>query len=211
MEHGWRACLCAPVLLLGLVSFNASGTSSGSTPALPQLESSLPYVVVDASKANRAAIIYSTTNVVLVKNSVVRFLRLSLPFSSGFECCAYVGRGQARSRDLVAYDFSGGSPSRYTTARLGRHSEVPFIALGVVGPAGDMPRVVREDEHSFLMRYHGERADHRVQHCVTGETFHVRVTDAASARELLRYSLPLGMDVQADCTDVLMPPPSGLR
>ena len=211
MVHELRARLCASALVVGLVSFDAAGASSVSTLALPQPESSLSYVLVDASRANRAAIIYSTANLVLVKNSVVRFLRLSVPLSPGLECCAYVGRGQLPSRDLLAYDLNGGVPSRYTTARLGRRNEIPFMALGVVGPLGDMPQVMRENEHSFLMRYQAGRAEHRVQHCVTGETFHVRVTDAASARELLRYSLPLGMDVQADCTDVLMPPPSAPR
>jgi hypothetical protein len=193
-------------LAFGFVSLNATSASNDSAPTSPT-----PYVLVDASKVNRAAIVYSTADVVLGKASALHFFRLSPPLSSAFECCAYVTRAQAPSRDLASYALNADTPSRYTTAKLRERSEVPFFALGLVGVADVAPRILREDEHTFLILNKGGKPEHRVQHCVSTETFHVRITEAASARELLRYSLPLGMDVEADCTDVLMPPSGRTR
>ena len=160
-------------------------------------------VLVDASRTGKPLIVYSTADIALNTASPMRFLRLSPPLSTALECCVRVTRPVAPSRDLRAHVAETESRApRFATARLTQPRPVPFIGVGV---PFTVSKFVRENAHSFLLKRTDGLPDLRVQHCVTGETFHLRVTDTASSQERRRYALPLGMDVEADCTEQIMP------
>ena len=162
-------------------------------------------VLIDASRTGKPAIVYATAEIALNKSSSIGFMRLSPPLSTALECCARVTRPTSASRDLQAR-LAGAAPSaRFTTAQLTQRQPTSFIGVGFVDATAETIKIMRENEHSFLLNRAGTDAEERVQHCVSGETFHLRVIDRVTAQEKRRYSLPLGMDVEADCTEQIMP------
>ena len=162
-------------------------------------------VLIDASRTGKPAIVYATAELALNRSSAIGFARLSPPVSTALECCARVTRATSPSRDLQSRLVGAESASRFTTAQLTKRPLVPFIGVGFVGATAQTAQIVRENEHSFLLKRGAANADVRVQHCVSGETFHLRAIDVVTLQERRRYSLPLGMDVEADCTEQIMP------
>lgn len=157
-------------------------------------------VLVDASRASGAVLVYGTTATKIPKESM-RFVRLSAPLDKGTECCVRVAGRQRPSRDFRIRLPRGPAIPGYTPARLtSRHT--PFIGIAFTGPA---PKVMREDTHSLLLDSGPGRPARRLVHCLSAETLHVRVIDAGSSQEQVRYGLPLGLEVEADCNERLMP------
>lgn len=192
-----------PIAARALVWVAGLGCSVAALAASPVGGDAI--VLIDASRTGKPAIVYATAEIALNRSSSIGFMRLSPPLSTALECCARVTRPTSVSRDLQARRTGAASSARFTTAQLTQRQPVPFIGVGFVGATAENTKIVRENEHSFLLKRSGTHADERVQHCVSGETFHLRVIDGVTAQEKRRYSLPLGMDVEADCTEQIMP------
>jgi hypothetical protein len=159
--------------------------------------------VVDASRANASAIVYSVAPVRKNASSFF-YLRLSPPISTQFECCLVVKGKQKISRDVAAVQNASATKTKWVKAALTKRGELPFIGIGL---SGKRPELVSENDHSFVLKPSPSNVGEiRIQHCVTTETFHVRAIDVATSKETLRYSLPLGMDVEPTCNDQIMPP-----
>lgn len=159
-------------------------------------------VVVDASHARGPVLVYGTT-AMKIPAEPMRFVRLSPPLDKGAECCVRAAGPQRASRDLQVRLAHGPATPAYALARLTGRQATPFIGIAFTGPA---PEVTREDSHTLRLDSGPGRPERRLVHCLSGETLHLRVIVAASSQEQVRYALPLGMDVEPDCDEKLMPP-----
>ncbi|MBS0426395.1 MAG: hypothetical protein JSR41_03800 [Proteobacteria bacterium] len=157
-------------------------------------------VLVDASHARSPVLVYGTA-ATKIPAEPMRFVRLSAPLDQGTECCVRATGPQRPSVDFRVRLPRGPAAPAYATARLtGRHA--PFIGIAFAGPA---PKVTREDAHTLLLDSGPGRPARRLVHCLSDETLHVRLVDADSSQEQMHYALPLGMDVEADCDERLLP------
>ena len=188
---------------LGWIASLGCSIVAAAAPGLPAGGDAV--VLVDARRTGKSAIVYATAEIALNKASAISFMRLSPPMSTALECCARVTRATSPSRDLQSRVSGTQSAARFTTAQLSKPTTVPFVGVGFVGAMAKTAQIVRENEHSFLFKRGGQSTDDRIQHCISGETFHLRVIDVDTLQERRRYSLPLGMDVEADCTEQIMP------
>lgn len=59
--------------------------------------------------------------------------------------------------------------------------------------------------HQVRMGWATENLVLDVFHCVSSEGLHVRIAEDSTGSELAHYYVPLGAEVDADCTPELMP------
>jgi hypothetical protein len=181
------------LLLSALMIGHASAAQSNPTNSV---------FLIDASRHAKPALVYSMSDATLRKAASLNYLRLSPPLSETFECCVRISGTQLPSRDIRVYTTRQSSKGKYVTARATKRGELSFIGLGIAGKA---PLVTRENNNTLLLKWADGKNQSRVYHCVSTETVHMRAVDVATSKEQLRYSLPLGMDVEVDCNEDIMP------
>ena len=183
----WRAwVVCA---LVGWAGMAAAPAAAGSDPVVGIVDMKRP-------KAGRLHLPASAP-----RTTQLHFLRLSEPAAGAIECCLRVRAGAPNTG--VSLTVEGREVTlRSARVRLSRPVEEGFIGLAL---GGVNPRARRVSAHEVELAWPGTQQRVKVFHCLTGEALQVWAVDAASEREVGRYSVPLGMDVEADCSESIMP------
>ncbi len=161
--------------------------------------------LVDASRVGKAVVVYGADRAALGRSgAAMRYLRLAPPAAGQIECCLRVSGAAKPSHDLAVESSANATSGHYAMATLSRRPALGFFGLAL---GGSRPTAEPQPDRSVLLSWPDQpMRPVRVQHCVSTESLHVRIVDAVTSVELLRYALPLGMDVEADCNDGVMPP-----
>ena len=195
-------------ILLTVSGVGYTAVAAAGSPTVPTVRDD-GIVLIDFNGHGSNAMAYLTDGMTISKSSTIRFMRLSPPISEGLKCCARVNRAPSllsphtTDVEVISTIAQKDAATHFTTVRLpkGQHPE-PLVGIGFTQAVS---KVLRENDHALLVKRPGGKGDLRVQHCLTSEAFTMRVVDVASSKERRRYYLPLGMDVEADCTEEIMP------
>ena len=131
----------------------------------------------------------------------LRYFSVSQTERTQSSCCVTIGKRATKAQD--------GSEVR--AGLLSRRAPEGFFGVVFVNAPS---QIERTSPNEVRLSWHASRAPAtavsvRVIHCVSAEGLNVRVlkqTDGADGTELHRYYVPLGMDIEPDCTPALMPP-----
>jgi hypothetical protein len=99
-------------------------------------------------------------------------------------------------------------PVRTAPARLTGEDAAAFLGLAI---GGGEPHLERLSANELRLRWRAPARSVGVAHCLSAEGWHVRWFDVDTRAELGRYYVPLGMAVEATCTEALMPGAGGGR
>jgi hypothetical protein len=154
--------------------------------------------IVDARHGGRAV---KLTVSQPARGKQLTYLNLSQPEATQAACC--IATGKRLSKAQAGREVWAGT--------LSRRAANGFFGIALVRAP---QRIERTSPNEIVLSWRATRtvsaaASVRVIHCVSSEGFNVRVVDAskgAAGTELNRYYVPLGMDVEPDCTPALMPP-----
>ncbi len=129
----------------------------------------------------------------------LHFLRLSPPPGKAAECCirplAPIPPQQA---GILRYDGEDAQPASESEARFTKAPGDGFVGLALDGK----PSVKRISSHRLLLRWPDSKAPLRVDHCLSAEGLHVKISESTGAgrwKPAGHYYIPLGADVQANC------------
>lgn len=130
-----------------------------------------------------------------------RFLRLSVSAAMPVECCIEAGGTAASSVLQLSGDEVVATVAQAATFE-------PALKQGFIGLAvrGDI-RVRVVSAHRVVLSWPNQARRLRVDHCLSAEGLHVLLRGGRHGRfpgPTLHYYVPLGMDVTADCTPVLL-------
>lgn len=138
-----------------------------------------------------------------VRAKKLRYLNLSQLETVQVSCCVAIDKRAAKPQAQAGGEVWAGTLSRRATQGF-------FGVVMVNAPT----RIERTSPNELLLSWRAASADAnvasiRVIHCVSAEGLNVRVLDSTkgvAGTELSRHYVSLGMDVEPDCTPVLMPP-----
>ena len=150
--------------------------------------------LIDAKSPGSAAVISGQP----MGGHTLRFYRLSSSTSTEVECCVSVGEGAVPSTAL-RYQ---GSDTVAVTARQATFDgplERGFVGLALAGPG---VRVQRINAHKISLSWKYRRGKVVVEHCLSQEGVHVRMSDASQSQH---YYLPLDMEVEPNCPSSMVP------
>lgn len=158
--------------------------------------------VVDARHSGTAARIYYSRSVPMRRLS---YFRLSDVSATSAQCCVSP-KGRPVS-DPGVPSLAAGAPR--ATVRMAA-SLSHAVEAGFIGVVFDSTGAIaqRISPHQVRIEWAREKLALDVFHCVSSEGMHVRVAPAAegsTGNELAHYYVPLGADVDADCTPDVMP------
>jgi len=155
--------------------------------------------VVDARHAGTAAQLYFSRSVPMRRWSYFRLSDLS---ATAAQCCLSP-KGRPASDPGVPSLAAGAQRATVRMAALLSHdAEAGFIGLVFDGTGAAARRL---SPHQVRVEWAREKLVLDVFHCVSSEGMHVRVAEGGTGSELAHYYVPLGADVDADCTPDLMP------
>lgn len=131
----------------------------------------------------------------------LRYLNVAKIDSPQSSCCVSVGRRASTAQD--------GSEVR--SGMLSRRAREGFFGVLFVNAPN---QIERTSPNEVLLSWRATRAVRadatptsvQVIHCLSSEGLKVRVLNRSDGAELHRYYVPLGMEVEPDCTAALMPP-----
>ncbi len=202
--HCTRARRLAKRLARSLVVL-AGTLSGGLAAANASATDSLTVALVDARADARKATLYADAPTALRRRSRWRVIRLAPHPAATLPCCAVIAGKARQSDDLPIQGPTGTTAAQQATALLPTARAVPFLGIALPAHEGKaITKASHPDGHALTVKQ-GNKRPAIVLYCVTGETFHLRVVDARSGREAQRFALPLGMDVEPDCTEAIMP------
>jgi hypothetical protein len=196
-DRPWSVLLLAAMLSAAWVPVKADGQASAA--AIPGAKPIPPIGVVDARHAGTGAKLYFSRG---VPGRRLSYFRLSDPSATAAQCCLST-KGRPVS-DLGVPRLAAGKQraSMRISAVLEHDAEVGFIGLAFDGAGAAVQRL---SLHHVRIEWAGEKLALDVFHCVSSEGMHVRVADTRTGSELAHYYVPLGAEVDADCTPDLMP------
>lgn len=133
-----------------------------------------------------------------VRAKQLRYLNVSQIERTQASCCVTLSKRTAQAQD--GSEVRAGVLSR-------RAAEGFFGVVFVNAPI----QIERTSANEIELSWRASRADAtpasvRVIHCLSTEGLNLRVLQRSDGAELRRYYVPLGMDVEPDCTPALMPP-----
>lgn len=188
----WHVLVLVATLSVAWVSVKADGQASAA--ATPGARPIPPVGVVDARHAGTAAQIYFSRR---MPGRRLSYFRLSDPSAAAAQCCLST-KGRAAS-ELGVLRLAAGK-QRATVrvpAVLDHNAEAGFIGLTFDGAGAIAQRL---SPHQVRIGWAREKLVLDVYHCVSGEGMHVRVAENSTGSELAHYYVPLGAEVDADCT-----------
>ena len=193
----WYALLLVASLSAACISVRADGAASAAsaraTKPVPVLG------VVDARHAGTAVQLYFNRSVPMRRLS---YFRLSDPSATAAQCCVSP-KGRPVSDPGVPSLVAGAQRATVRlAASLSHDAETGFVGFAFDG-TGAIAR--RLSPHRVRVEWDSEKLALDVFHCVASEGMHVRVADGRTGSELAHYYVPLGADVDADCTPELIP------
>jgi hypothetical protein len=125
----------------------------------------------------------------------LRFFRLSSTTRRGVECCVKVGNAAATT-ELLLYQGSETLAAPASAATVSSPVDEGFIGLALMGQG---VRVRRLSEQKLSVSWSHLPGKVVVEHCLSQEGIHVRLSETSHPDEPVHYYLPLGMDVEANC------------
>ena len=193
----WCVLLLAAALSVAWVPVKADGKASAVAPRgakpIP------PVGVVDARHAGTAAQLYFSRG---VPGRQLSYFRLSDPSATTAQCCLSTKGRPALDLEVPNLAAAEQQATVRTAAVLGHDAEAGFIGVAFGGAGATAQRL---SPHQVRIGWAREKLTLDVFHCVSSEGMHVRVAENGTGRELAHYYVPLGADVEADCTPDLMP------
>jgi hypothetical protein len=193
----WCVLLLVATLSAAWMSAQADGAASAA--AAPGMRPVPPVGVVDARHAGAAAQLYFSRSVPMRRLS---YFRLSDPTATAAQCCLSP-KGRPVSDPGVPSLAAGAQQATVRMAAvLSQGMEVGFIGLAFDGAGAVAQRL---SVHQVRVEWARKKLALDVFHCVSSEGMHVRVAESSTGGELAHYYVPLGADVDADCTPDLMP------
>ena len=188
------ALLLRAAILSGLTALFATSTVAKET--IPRSAEGI-VGIVDARHGGRAVKLNVSQP---VREKQLRYLNLSQVEPTQSSCCVTIGKRTAK----------GEAGSEVRAGTLSRRASLGFF--GVVFATAPS-HIERTSPNEVLLSWRASGADAasssvRLIHCVSAEGLNVRVLKRAGGTEgaeLRRYYVPLGMDVEPDCTPALMP------
>jgi len=192
-----RMLLLVATLCAVWVPVKAGGEASA---AAPRGAKPLPLVgVADARQAGTAAQLYFSRSVPGLRLS---YFRLSDPSATSAQCCLSTKGRPVLDLDVPNLTAAEQQETVRIAAVLDHDAEASFIGVAFAGVGATAQRL---SPHQVRIEWAGQKLALDVFHCVSSEGMHVRVAESGAGSELAHYYVPLGYDVEADCTPHLMP------
>ena len=113
----------------------------------------------------------------------------------GTECCVKVGDGAA-STELLLYQGSETLAAPASAAMVFPPLDEGFVGLALMGQG---VRVRRLSEQTLSVSWKRLPGKVVVEHCLSQEGIHIRLSEPAHPDKPVHYYLPLGMAVEANC------------
>ncbi len=193
----WRVLLLAATLCAAGVPVNAGGEAS---VAAPRGAKPIPPIgVADARQAGAAAQLYFSRS---VPGRRLSYFRLSDPSATTAQCCLRTQGRPVPDLDVANLAAAQQQETMRIAAVLDHDAAAGFIGVAFDGAGATAQRL---SPHQVRIGWAREKLAVDVFHCVSSEGMHVRVVVNGTGSELAHYYVPLGYDVEADCTPVLMP------
>lgn len=155
--------------------------------------------IVDARHAGKAAHLYFSLAVPARRLS---YFRLSDPAATASQCCVAANGRTVANNTVLRRAESGNIGTRRAPATLAPGSDEGFIGIAFEAQGVAAERL---SPHHVRVAWPQRKQSLDAFHCLSSEGLHVRVADTATGAEVVRYYVPLGSEVDADCTDALMP------
>ncbi|SDO94860.1 hypothetical protein SAMN04489708_105107 [Paracidovorax cattleyae] len=129
----------------------------------------------------------------------LRFLRLSPATASSKECCVQpLAPVDPRDASTLRYEGEDAQPAAEREVRFTHAPREGFVGLAVEGDAV----VTRMPSHRILLRWPDRKASLRVDHCLSAEGLHLKISEGTGAgpwKPAAHYYLPLAADARPDC------------
>lgn len=185
--------------------------SAGASAAAPAATATPWFALADLRQPRQAALLYAPRGP--APRTALSFIPLAPAEGKPQVACCVQVRGKAKpdtdSGAALLQADSEAPPLQRQAARLSKPVSGPVLALAI---DGRRPVVDSTAAHTLLIHWPGRAEQLRVQHCVSAEGLHLRVTPVAAqggpAAPVQHFYLPLGMEVEADCPADMMVPPA---
>jgi hypothetical protein len=192
-----RVLLLVATLCAEWVPVKAGGEASAASPRgakpIP------PVGVADARQAGTAAQLYFSRG---VPGPRLSYFRLSDPSATTAQCCLSTQGRPVPDLDVPNLTAAEQQETMRIAAVLDHDAAASFIGVAFDGTGATAQRL---SPHQVRIKWAGQKLALDVFHCVSSEGMHVRVAEIGAGGELAHYYVPLGLDVEADCTPDLMP------
>lgn len=167
-------------------------TVAGSSWAEPSSSQAMRRVGLIDARLPSAAVAMGDTP---AAGTTLRFFRLSSTTRRGVECCVKVSN-VAATTELLLYQGSETLAAAANAAAVSSPEDDGFIGLALMGQG---VRVRRMSEQKLSVSWSRLPGKVVVEHCLSQEGIHVRLSEPAHPDNGVHYYLPLGMAVEPNC------------
>lgn len=188
--------------MLALLWLGTAGADDGDPHAgiaRRQPTSAAKVGIVDARHAGTAAHLYFGG---AVPTDRLSYLRLSDPAAAASQCCVAAYGPTAVNNTVLRQAEKENLGTLQAPATLAPGSDTGFIGIAFEAQGAAAERL---SPYHVRVAWPRRKQSLDAFHCLSSEGMHVRVVDTATGVEVVRYYVALGTEVDADCTDALMP------
>ena len=179
------------IIHVGLVGYMSTLVSSAwAEPSSPQAMRRVG--LIDARLPSAAVAMGDTP----VAGTKLHFFRLSSTKRRGAECCVKVG-DVAATTELLLYQGSETLAAPARAAMVFAPVDEGFVGLALMGQGVRVRRLSGQKLSVSWKRLPGKVV---VEHCLSQEGIHIRLSEPAHPDKPVHYYLPLGMAVEANCS-----------